>query len=109
MSKKNKHNNKIYFHLKPFSKYTANLEISMQSPFAKKLLKLDLRIYHEAQLGEVVRFQNFHVSLLDIFQTNLKFGFQKDERLQWNSFAEEFLKLSIKEGRSIESFIPPRF
>ena len=109
LSKKNKRNNKIYFHLKPFSKYTANLEISMQSPFAKRLLKLDLRIYHEAQLGEVVRFQNFHVSLLDIFQTNLKFGFQKDERLQWNSFAEEFLKLSIKEGRSVESFIPPRF
>ena len=109
MSKTSENIDKIYFHLKTFSKYTANLEISMQSPFAKRLLKLDLRIYHEAQLGEVVRFQNFHVSLLDIFQTNLKFGFQKDERLQWNYFAEEFLKLSIKEGRSVESFIPPRF
>ena len=109
MSKTSEHIDKIYFHLKPFSKYTSNLKISMQSPFEKKLLKLDLRIYHEARLGEVVRFQNFHISLLDIFQTNLKFGFQRDERLQWNSFAEEFLKLSIKEGRSVESFIPPRF
>ena len=109
MSKTNENINKIYFHLKPFSKYTSNLKISMRSPFEKKLLKLDLRIYHEARLGEVVRFQNFHVSLLDIFQTNLRFGFQRDERLQWNSFAEEFLKLSIKEGRSVESFIPPRF
>ena len=61
MSKTSEHIDKIYFHLKPFSKYTSNLKISMQSPFEKKLLKLDLRIYHEARLGEVVRLSLIHI------------------------------------------------
>ena len=49
----------------------------MESPLTKKDIKLNLRIYHEAKLAEVTRFQNFHISLLEIFPTNLKFGFQK--------------------------------
>ena len=72
----------------------------------KKTLKLNLRIYHEAKLVEVTRFQNFHVSLLEIFQTSFKFGFLKDERLQWNTFTKDFLNLCVEEGQSIETFIP---
>ena len=78
----------------------------MSSPINKKIMKLNLRIYHEAKLVEVTRFQNFHVSLLEIFQTSLKFGFLKDERLQWHSFTKEFLNLCLEEGRSVETFIP---
>ncbi|MFL2780034.1 MAG: DUF1249 domain-containing protein [Gammaproteobacteria bacterium] len=102
----NKKNSEVDFRLKKMSNYTSNLEILMSSPINKKIMKLNLRIYHEAKLVEVTRFQNFHVSLLEIFQTSLKFGFLKDERLQWNSFTKEFLNLCLEEGRSIETFIP---
>ena len=102
----NKDYYEVNFKLNKMSDYTSNLEISLQSPLDKKTLKLNLRIYHEAKLVEVTRFQNFHVSLLEIFQTNLKFGFLKDERLQWNSFTKEFLNLCVEEGQSIETFIP---
>ena len=102
----NKKNSEVDFRLKRMSNYTSNLEILMSSPINKKIMKLNLRIYHEAKLVEVTRFQNFHVSLLEIFQTSLKFGFLKDERLQWNSFTKEFLNLCLEEGRSIETFIP---
>ena len=105
-SEKERKLSKINFNLKKISKYTSNLEIVMESPFIKEDIKLNLRIYHEAKLAEVTRFQNFHISLLEIFPTNLKFGFSKDERLQWNSFTKEFLNLCLKEGRSIETFIP---
>tara|TARA_B100000886_G_scaffold137207_1_gene92747 strand:+ start:79 stop:543 length:465 start_codon:yes stop_codon:yes gene_type:complete len=102
----NKDYYEVNFKLNKMSDYTSNLEILLQSPLDKKTLKLNLRIYHEAKLVEVTRFQNFHVSLLEIFQTNLKFGFLKDERLQWNSFTKEFLNLCVEEGQSIETFIP---
>ncbi|MAK14995.1 MAG: hypothetical protein CMK55_05100 [Proteobacteria bacterium] len=102
----NKKNSEVDFRLKKMSNYTSNLEILMSSPINKKIMKLNLRIYHEAKLVEVTRFQNFHVSLLEIFQTSLKFGFLKDERLQWNSFTKEFLNLCLEEGRSVETFIP---
>ena len=102
----NKKNSEVDFRLKRMSNYTSNLEILMSSPINKKIMKLNLRIYHEAKLVEVTRFQNFHVSLLEIFQTSLKFGFLKDERLQWNSFTKEFLNLCLEEGRSVETFIP---
>ena len=102
----NKDDYEVNFKLNKMSDYTSNLEILLQSPLDKKTLKLNLRIYHEAKLVEVTRFQNFHVSLLEIFQTNLKFGFLKDERLQWNSFTKEFLNLCVEEGQSIETFIP---
>ena len=102
----NKDYYEVNFKLNIMSDYTSNLEILLQSPLDKKTLKLNLRIYHEAKLVEVTRFQNFHVSLLEIFQTNLKFGFLKDERLQWNSFTKEFLNLCVEEGQSIETFIP---
>ena len=99
----NKDYYEVNFKLNKMSDYTSNLEILLQSPLDKKTLKLNLRIYHEAKLVEVTRFQNFHVSLLEIFQTNLKFGFLKDERLQWNSFTKEFLNLCVEEGQSIET------
>ena len=92
----NKKNSEVDFRLKKMSNYTSNLEILMSSPINKKIMKLNLRIYHEAKLVEVTRFQNFHVSLLEIFQTSLKFGFLKDERLQWNSFTKEFLNLCLE-------------
>ena len=102
----NKDDYEVNFKLNKMSDYTSNLEILLQSPLDKKTLKLNLRIYHEAKLVEVTRFQDFHVSLLEIFQTNLKFGFLKDERLQWNSFTKEFLNLCVEEGQSVETFIP---
>ena len=106
LDKQNKDDYEVNFKLKKMSDYTSNLEVLMKSPIDKKTLKLNLRIYHEAKLVEVTRFQNFHVSLLEIFQTSLKFGFLKDERLQWNSFTKEFLNLCVEEGQSIETFVP---
>ena len=35
-------------------------------------------------------------------------NFEKDERLQWNLFMNQFLNYSILHGRTIEDYLPSR-
>ena len=56
---------------------------------------------------EVIEFQNFHKDLLLIFSKN-KYGLQKDERIQWNLFMNQFLNYCIHHGLSVENYLSPR-
>ena len=102
-------NKKVSINTTKLSNYTFDIELNININAVEEKTTFKVRVYLEAKMAEVISLQGFHNNLIDIIPTVQKFGFQRDERLQWNSFAEEFLKLSIKEGRSVESFIPPRF
>ena len=72
-----------------------------------KDIVIKCRIYKEAKMMEVIEFQNFHKDLLSIFKLK-KMNFEKDERLQWNLFMNQFLNYSILHGRAIEDYLPSR-
>ena len=48
-------------------------------------------------------------NLIDIIPTVQKFGFQRDERTQWNKFLNEFLVFCSKEGLAESDNLPARF
>ena len=70
-----------------------------------KDIVIKCRTYKEAKMMEVIEFQNFHKDLLSIFILN-KMNFEKDERLQWNLFINQFLNYSILHGRATENYLP---
>jgi uncharacterized protein YqiB (DUF1249 family) len=70
-----------------------------------KDIVIKCRTYKEAKMTEVIEFQNFHKDLLSIFKLK-KMTFEKDERLQWNLFMNQFLNYSIFHGRAIEDYLP---
>ena len=60
-------------------------------------------------MAEVISLQSFHKNLIDIIPTIKKFGFQRDERTQWNKFLNEFLVFCLKEGLAESDNLPARF
>ena len=68
-----------------------------------------VRVYLEAKMAEVISLQSFHNNLIDIIPTVKKFGFQRDERTQWNKFLNEFLVFCTKEGLAESDNLPTRF
>ena len=99
--------NKVFISLSRISKFTSDIEISFSAELSKKI-EIEIRLYHEAKMCEVIRFQGFHQSLVSIFPSQKKFGFTKDEKFQWNSFLNKFLTVCIESGRSLENHIPSR-
>lgn len=99
--------NKVFISLSRVSKFTSDIEISFSAELSKKI-EIEIRLYHEAKMCEVIRFQGFHQSLVSIFPSQKKFGFTKDEKFQWNSFLNKFLTVCIESGRSLENHIPSR-
>tara|TARA_B100001093_G_scaffold409464_1_gene398480 strand:- start:328 stop:765 length:438 start_codon:yes stop_codon:yes gene_type:complete len=89
------------------SKFTDELDFFIEDPINIKNISLKCRIYKEAKMIEVIEFQNFHKDLLLIFSKN-KYGLQKDERIQWNLFMNQFLNYCIHHGLSIENYLSPR-
>jgi len=70
-----------------------------------KDIVIKCRTYNEAKMMEVIEFQNYHKDLLSIFKLR-KINFEKDERLQWNLFMNQFLNYSILHGRAVEDYLP---
>ena len=99
--------NKVFISLSRVSKFTSDIKISFSAELSKKI-EIQIRLYHEAKMCEVIRFQGFHQSLVSIFPSQKKFGFTKDEKFQWNSFLNKFLTVCIESGRSLENHIPSR-
>ena len=99
--------NKVFISLSRVSKFTSDIKISFSADLSKKI-EIEIRLYHEAKMCEVIRFQGFHQSLVSIFPSQKKFGFTKDEKFQWNSFLNKFLTVCIESGRSLENHIPSR-
>ena len=99
--------NKVSISKKELSKFTDELKFQIKDATGIKDIVIKCRIYKEAKMMEVIEFQNFHKDLLSIFKLK-KMNFEKDERLQWNLFMNQFLNYSILHGRAIEDYLPPR-
>ena len=90
---------------KVLSKFTDELQFQINDVTGIKDIVIKCRTYNEAKMMEVIEFQNFHKDLLSIFKLR-KINFEKDERLQWNLFMNQFLNYSILHGRAIENYLP---
>ena len=90
---------------KRLSKFTDELEFKINDVTKIKDIVIKCRTYNEAKMMEVIEFQNFHKDLLSIFRLK-NLNFEKDERIQWNLFMNQFLNYSILHGRSIEDYLP---
>ena len=90
---------------KVLSKFTDELQFQINDVTGIKDIVIKCRTYNEAKMMEVIEFQNFHKDLLSIFKLK-KMNFEKDERLQWNLFMNQFLNYSILHGRAIEDYLP---
>lgn len=99
--------NKVSISLNKISKFTSDIKVCFSAELSKEI-EIEVRLYHEAKMCEVIRFQGYHQSLISILPSQKKFGFTKDEKYQWNSFLNKFLTICKESGRSLENFIPPR-
>ena len=99
--------NKVSISLNKISKFTSDIKVCFSAELSKEI-EIEVRLYHEAKMCEVIRFQGYHQSLISILPSQKKFGFTKDEKYQWNSFLNKFLTICRESGRSLENFIPPR-
>ncbi len=90
---------------KELSKFTDELQFQISDVTGIKDIVIKCRTYKEAKMMEVIEFQNFHKDLLSIFILK-KMNFEKDERLQWNLFMNQFLNYSILHGRATENYLP---
>ncbi len=90
---------------KELSKFTDELHFLINDVAGIRDIVIKCRTYKEAKMMEVIEFQNFHKDLLSIFNFK-KMNFEKDERLQWNLFMNQFLNYSIRHGRAIEDYLP---
>ena len=90
---------------KRLSKFTDELEFKINDVTKIKDIIIKCRTYNEAKMMEVIEFQNFHKDLLSIFRFK-NLNFEKDERIQWNLFMNQFLNYSILHGKSIEDYLP---
>ena len=96
---------KVSISKKELSKFTDELKFQIKDATGIKDIVIKCRIYKEAKMMEVIEFQNFHKDLLSIFKLK-KMNFEKDERLQWNLFMNQFLNYSILHGRATENYLP---
>ena len=99
--------NEVSISLNKISKFTSDIKVCFSAELSKEI-EIEIRLYHEAKMCEVIRFQGYHQSLISILPSQKKFGFTKDEKYQWNSFLNKFLTICKESGRSLENFIPPR-
>ena len=93
---------------KKISKFTTDINIYFKDSSLEGNVEIEVRLYQEAKMAEVMKFQGFHNSLISILPVYKRFGFTKDERFQWNSFLSHFLTHSINSGRSLENHLPAR-
>ena len=96
---------KVSISKKELSKFTDELKFQIKDATGIKDIVIKCRIYKEAKMMEVIEFQNFHKDLLSIFKLK-KMNFEKDERLQWNLFMNQFLNYSILHGRATDNYLP---
>ena len=102
-------NKKVSINISKLSKYTFDISFIINLNPTEDNTVFEVRVYLEAKMAEVISLQSFHRNLIDIFPTFKRFGFQKDERTQWNKFLNEFLIFCMKEGLADSDNLPARF
>ena len=102
-------NKKVLMNISKLSKYTFDIDFIININPVEDNTVFKVRVYLEAKMAEVISLQSFHKNLIEIFPIFKKFGFQKDERTQWNKFLNEFLIFCTKEGLADSDNLPARF
>ena len=102
-------NKKVLINISKLSKYTFDVDFIININPVEDNTVFKVRVYLEAKMAEVISLQRFHKNLIEIFPIFKKFGFQKDERTQWNKFLSEFLIFCTKEGLADSDNLPARF
>ena len=102
-------NKKVSISTTKLSNYTFDIELNININPVEENTTFKVRVYLEAKMAEVMSLQSFHNNLIDIIPTVKKFGFQRDERTQWNKFLNEFLVFCVKEGLAESDNLPARF
>lgn len=102
-------NKKVLINISKLSKYTFDIDFIININPVEDNTVFKVKVYLEAKMAEVISLQSFHENLIDIFPAFNKFGFQKDERTQWNKFLNEFLIFCMKEGLADSDNLPARF
>ena len=102
-------NKKVSINTTKLSNYTFDIELNININAVEEKTTFKVRVYLEAKMAEVISLQGFHNNLIDIIPTVQKFGFQRDERTQWNKFLNEFLVFCSKEGLAESDNLPARF
>ena len=83
------------------SKYTSALKIIQSNMSINRLpeTRMEVAIYHDLKMAEVIHFNGKRVFWLRNKYPNINM-FSKDEKFQWNKFLSEWLTFSKKEGLS---------
>ena len=102
-------NKKVLINISKLSKYTFDIDFIININPVEDNTVFKVRVYLEAKMAEVISLQSFHKNLIEIFPIFKKFGFQRDERTQWNIFLNEFLIFCTKEGLADSDNLPARF
>ena len=102
-------NKKVLMNISKLSKYTFDIDFIININPVEDNTVFKVRVYLEAKMAEVISLQSFHKNLIEIFPIFKKFGFQRDERTQWNKFLNEFLVFCSKEGLAESDNLPARF
>ena len=102
-------NKKVLMNISKLSKYTFDIDFIIYINPVEDNTVFKVRVYLEAKMAEVISLQSFHKNLIEIFPIFKKFGFQRDERTQWNKFLNEFLIFCTKEGLADSDNLPARF
>ena len=102
-------NKKVLINISKLSKYTFDIDFIININTVEDNTIFKVRVYLEAKMAEVISLQSFHKNLIEIFPIFKKFGFQRDERTQWNKFLNEFLIFCTKEGLADSDNLPARF
>ena len=102
-------NKKVLINISKLSKYTFDIDFIININTVEDNTIFKVRVYLEAKMAEVISLQSFHKNLIEIFPIFKKFGFQRDERTQWNKFLNEFLIFCAKEGLADSDNLPARF
>ncbi len=81
-------------------RYTTMLALRHTTPLTGKLgvVELELRLYHDARMAEVVGFQA-HTRVKGRYQYPNQYMYARDEKRQQNSYIADLLAFCLAEGR----------
>lgn len=92
----------VSIHIVERSKYTTTVAVAQESLLDDWVPKptLTVRLYHDAQMAEVLSFQRNRYVRQTYPYPNEKM-FQPDEKAQLNSFLGEWLEFCLRSGRAL--------
>ena len=91
-------------------RYTTTLRLVQVGPatLPKAAIRLDIRLYHDAKMAEVVTLDR-HNQLKGRYQYPNPGMYQRDEKLQQNQYVAELLSVLLVSGHTPNSSIFPAF